>query len=198
MYWIGIRGERWWWSIFTEAVDVSIKNSWILYRCVNKDIFLFDSRRSVVRYYLKSYKNLPNHSQNSFSTKGGSIDCGASDSIRIDGYMHLIQATYRDQRRRYAGVGCSSRVRTECKSAIWVSASPALPLFTNTETVTKILIRHNIACAIPENEFNNIILLSLFAIRTVILISLCFVVLMRIFSLGELCSRIRPVVPYGH
>ena len=72
----------------------------LMYRCVNKDISLLDFRRSVVQYYLKKYRNLPDHSQNRLSTKESSIDCGASDSIRIDGYMHLIQATSGDQRRR--------------------------------------------------------------------------------------------------
>ena len=68
-YRIGIRGEKLWWSIFTWGVDVSMQNSWILYRCVNKDISLLDFRRSVVQYYLKMYRNLPYHPQNRFSTK---------------------------------------------------------------------------------------------------------------------------------
>ena len=42
------------------------------------------------------------------------------------------------------------------------------------------------------------IYLFMFVIRSVVLISLCFVALMRNFSLGELCSHIRPVVPHGH
>ena len=71
-----------------------------MYRCVNKDKFLLDFRRSFVQYCLKRYKNLRNHSQSRFSTKGSSIDSGTSDSVRMDGYVHLIQATSGDQRRR--------------------------------------------------------------------------------------------------
>ena len=47
-YRIGFRGEKWWWSIFTWGVDVSMQNSWILYGCVNKDIPLLNFMRSVV------------------------------------------------------------------------------------------------------------------------------------------------------
>ena len=112
-----------------------MQNSWILYRCVNRDIFLLDFRKSVAQYYLKRYRNLSNHPQNRLSTKGSSIDCGASDSIRLDGYMHLIQVTSGDQRKRCVGVSCSSRVRIKCKKCNLVSASPALLIFTNTETV---------------------------------------------------------------
>ena len=47
-YRIGIRGNKWWWSIFTWGVDVSMQNSWILYCGVTKDISLLDFRRSAV------------------------------------------------------------------------------------------------------------------------------------------------------
>ena len=75
-YRIGIRGEKWWWSIFTWGVDVSIENSWIQYGCFNKDISLLDFMRSVVKYYLKKYRNLSDHSENRFCTEECSIDCG--------------------------------------------------------------------------------------------------------------------------
>ena len=107
----------WWWSIYTRGVDVSIQNSWIPYRNVNKDIPLLEFRRSNVKYYLRRSKNLPDHPHNRFSTKESSIDFGVSDSIRLDGYMHLIQATSEDRKRRFAGVGCSSRVQTERKKS---------------------------------------------------------------------------------
>ena len=114
-YRMGVRGKKWWWSTFTWEVDVSIPNTWNLYRNVYKDISLLVFRRSVVQYYLRRYRHLPDHPHIRFSTKESSIDCGVSVSIRLDGYMHLIQVTSWDQRRRFAGVGCLSRVRTECK-----------------------------------------------------------------------------------
>ena len=75
-YRIGIRCEKWWWLIFTLEVDLSMQNSWFVYRCVKKDISLLDFRRSVVQYYLRRYQNLPDHSQNRICTKESSIDCG--------------------------------------------------------------------------------------------------------------------------
>ena len=97
---------------------------------------LLDFRRSVVQCYLERYRNLPDHPQNGFSTKESSIDFSVSDSIRLDGYMHLIQATTWDQiRRRCAAVGYLSKFEPNVNSALCVSASPAFPLFTNSETV---------------------------------------------------------------
>ena len=109
--------------------------SWVPYCGVNKDISLLNFRKSVMQYYLKAYRSLPNHPHNRFFAKESSIDCSVSDYNRLNGYINFIQVTFRDHNRRCAGAGCSSRVRTKCKNAIWVTASPALPLFTNSNTV---------------------------------------------------------------
>ena len=79
-YRIGIRGKKGWWSIFTWGVDVSMQNSWNMYRGVNKDIFLLNFTIRFVQYYLKRYRNISDHHHSRFSTKKGSIDCGVSDS----------------------------------------------------------------------------------------------------------------------
>ena len=79
-YRIGIRGKKGWWSIFTWGVDVSMQNSWILYRDVNIGIFLLNFMIRFVQYYLKRYRNISDHHHSRFSTKKGSIDCGVSDS----------------------------------------------------------------------------------------------------------------------
>ena len=113
-YRMGFPGKKWWSSIFTREVDVSIQNSWILYRNVDRDISLLDFRRSVVQYYLRRYRNLPDHPHIRLPTKESSIDCGVPVFITLDGYMHFIQVTSGNQRRRFAGVWYSSRVRTDC------------------------------------------------------------------------------------
>ena len=68
-YRVGIRGKKWWLSIFTWEADVSIQNSWILFRNVNIDIFLSDFRRSFAQYYFKKYINHSGHPYTRLFTK---------------------------------------------------------------------------------------------------------------------------------
>ena len=81
-----------------------MQHSWVLYCSVNKDISLLDFRRSVVQYYLKGYRSLPDHPLNRFSTKESYTDSCVSDSSRLNSYMHLVKATSGDQKRRCADV----------------------------------------------------------------------------------------------
>ena len=104
-----------------------MQDSWILYRCVNKEVYLLNFRRSVVQYYSKRSTNLLDHPQNRISTKESSIDCGFQTpsgntatctsfkrhlGIKEDGAQVL------DARQEF---------EQNVKSTIWVSASPAFP-----------------------------------------------------------------------
>ena len=108
-------------------------------------------------------------SARSSSKKDLYINCRTPDFIRIDGYMHLIQATTGDQIRQCAGVGCSSNVRTECKKfnlGLCIACFTPFHEHWNSHIffkTTRISIRRNIALDIPEKEFINIFLLSFFA-----------------------------------
>ena len=95
---------------------------------------------------------------------------GVSVSIRLDGYMHHVQVTSRVQRRQFAGVGCTPRVRTEFKKynlGLCIACFASFHerwnshLFSKT---TRISIWRNIAFDIQEKEFITILFLSLFVI----------------------------------
>lgn len=51
-YRIGIRSKKWWWCIFTYLLDVTVSNSWILYkRANNSKISQLDFRRNITQTY---------------------------------------------------------------------------------------------------------------------------------------------------
>lgn len=50
-YRIGTRGKKWWWSIFTYLIDVSVQNAWLLHRKGSSDLSQLQFRRSIVNRY---------------------------------------------------------------------------------------------------------------------------------------------------
>ena len=114
-YRISIRGKKWWWCIFTWLIDASINNAWILHRkstSMQSDQLSF--RRELAMTYLKSYGVLPQIGGRP-STSKNSVSCNrVSDSLRYNGLNHLLTYTPNKKRRRCAGEGCSSIVRTMC------------------------------------------------------------------------------------
>ena len=58
-YRIGVRGKKWWWSLFTWLIDVSINNAWILMKNCGSTITLLGFRREIVETYLTTYRCLP-------------------------------------------------------------------------------------------------------------------------------------------
>ena len=159
-YRIGVRGKKWGWSIFPWEVDVSMQKSWILYRCVNKEISLLDFRRSVTQWYSKRHRNLPDHRHNKFSKKESSIDCGVGlHQARRLHAPHSSDATSGDQKRLCVGFGCSPRVQTECKKCILgLCIAGFAPFYEQWNShllskTTRISIRRNFALDIPENEW---------------------------------------------
>ena len=58
-YRIGIRGKKWWWLIFSNYVDVSIVNTWKLWRVVHptESMSLLKFRREVSVTYLRASKS---------------------------------------------------------------------------------------------------------------------------------------------
>lgn len=51
-YRIGMRKRKWWWSIFTWLIDVSIQNAWLLQRKAGmKSMTQFQFRRNIAQHY---------------------------------------------------------------------------------------------------------------------------------------------------
>ncbi len=60
LYRIGIRGKKWWWSIFTWLIDAMGHNAWILYRKSSiSSIKQLEFRRVITQTYLSRYSNPP-------------------------------------------------------------------------------------------------------------------------------------------
>ncbi|KAJ8935787.1 hypothetical protein NQ314_012637 [Rhamnusium bicolor] len=111
-YRIGIRSKKWWWPIFTWFVDFTVMNAWQIHRKSGGRLTQLEFRREITTCYLQSYGTIhkpvgrPRTSKTSLSLNK------ISDDVRYDGINHLVVET--PDRKRCAGEGCSSSVRTMC------------------------------------------------------------------------------------
>ena len=105
-YRIGIRGKKWWWSLFSWLVDVSIQNAWILAKKRGSGQDHLDFRQKVAMSYLSRFQTAPKKS----GLKRLSSRPGFTDA-RYDGTNHLPVPS---NRRRCNADGCSSTVRMAC------------------------------------------------------------------------------------
>lgn len=109
---ISIRSKKWWWSIFTWMLDVSIVNAWTVQRKAGLDITQLEFRREIVQVYLTRFGELPRGPGRSFSL---SSVPGHLNDIRYDKEDHLIVKVPNNKRRRCAAALCKSVGRTMCK-----------------------------------------------------------------------------------
>ena len=110
-YRIGVRGKKWWWSLFTWLIDVSINNAWILMRNCGSTITELDSRREIVETYLTTYRCLPRGGGRPSTSKSGGHVLKSTRYDRID---HFVQAVPFKKRKRCAEETCNSIGRTMC------------------------------------------------------------------------------------
>lgn len=108
-YRIGIRGKKWWWSIFTWLLDVSLQNAWLLYRKKGSSITQREFRREIAMSYLLRYQCLPK------APGRKSLNLPGTHDMRYDGKDHFVQKVPDNKKRRCAGDSCKSIGRTECK-----------------------------------------------------------------------------------
>lgn len=114
-YRIGIRGKKWWWSIFSWIIDVCLHNAWQIHRKSGGRMSQLEFRRSIVQTYLKTYGVPPRGpGRPAISTMSLSFN-RVSDEFRYDGLNHLVTSTPNRKRKRCAGEGCSSHIRTMCQ-----------------------------------------------------------------------------------
>lgn len=113
-YRISIRRKKWWWSIFTWILDVSVVNAWTIYRQY-EPLTQLQFRRQIVQTYLTRY-GLPPKGPGRPATSRSSVTLNrVSDDLRYDGRNHLLVPNENKKRRRCAAEGCSSSVRTKCR-----------------------------------------------------------------------------------
>ena len=110
-YRIGIRGKKWWWSIFTWCLNAAVNNAWRLSSNFRQQSNL-EFRRELVQSYLKTYGE---------PAKGGGRqrvgmkeegDSRVKNSVRYDNMGHFVVEA--EKRRRCAGVQCKAVRTTMC------------------------------------------------------------------------------------
>lgn len=114
-YRISIRRKKWWWAIFTWLLDSSMTNAWDTTRkATSSNISQLDFRREIVQVYLTRYGIAPRGAGRQSTSQTSITLHRISDDVRYDGSQHLLVPNP-DKKRRCAGEGCSSIVRTICK-----------------------------------------------------------------------------------
>lgn len=114
-YRIGIRGKKWYWSIFTWLLDSAMHNAWILFKKSTGELIPnLQFRRQVATTYLTKYGVPPKGAGRPAVALNSLTLNRISDDVRYDRRDHLVQPVPNKKRRRCAGEGCSSVGRTEC------------------------------------------------------------------------------------
>lgn len=113
-YRISVRRKKWWWAIFTWLLDASVVNAWNIYRR-RETISQLDFRRRIVQSYLTKYGVLPKGGGKPATSRSSVTLNRISDDLRYDGRNHLLVPNEGRKRRRCAGEGCSSSIRTKCR-----------------------------------------------------------------------------------
>lgn len=114
-YRIAIRSKKWYWPILTWFIDISVQNAWHLRRSSGNVQPQLDFRREMVQCYLSRYGVQSKGPGRPISSKRSISLSRVSDDIRYDGMDHLVVSTPQKKKRRCAGDGCSSIMRTMCK-----------------------------------------------------------------------------------
>ncbi|KAJ2937338.1 hypothetical protein O0L34_g19219 [Tuta absoluta] len=113
-YRIGFRGKKWWWSIFTYLIDVTICNAWVLSKCAGNSISQLNFRRHIVQTYLLRFQSLPSTGGRPSASKFSKTGCRVSDDIRYDGVGHLLVPCEGGSRRKCALETCTGQNRAQC------------------------------------------------------------------------------------
>lgn len=102
-YRITIQGKKWWWSLWTHMLNVSVVNAWKLHSVVNKQsIDQLDFLRTIVRNYLRNFAK----STCTKMRKPSSVPKGLSQT----GFGHFPQKLENPLRCKV----CHQRVRWKC------------------------------------------------------------------------------------
>lgn len=108
LYRIGIHGKKWWSSIFTWMIDVSIQNAWQLHRVAHPEMPQLDFRRELALYYCGHY-GVPPKSTGNRKRKIAQRD---ASNLRFDNLSHWPK--HIAKRRRCAGENCKASGRNMC------------------------------------------------------------------------------------
>lgn len=128
-YRIGIRGKKWWWCQLTWLIDVCINNGWQLHKKAGGSFQQLNFRREIANNYLKTYGSVPKGPGRPATSRSSITLNRVSDNLRYDRLDHLVESCPGNKRRRCAGEGCSSHVRTMCKKCDVGLCIPCFSIF---------------------------------------------------------------------
>ena len=107
-YRIGIRGKKWWWSLFTWMLDAAVQNAWQIARCRGTSIDQLSFRQELALAYLIMYQVEPK------APGRRRLSIPGKDAMRYDNIGHFVQPLQGHARRKCMGENCKSVVSTEC------------------------------------------------------------------------------------
>ena len=110
-YRIKIRAKKWYFPVFTNAVDMTLVNAHAIYCMANGNIPLLNFRRMVAREYLNMY-SLSNPKKIGRPSYSVSAQQRVPDGIRKDPAGHYLARTLAGKQRKCAV--CKKNVRKQC------------------------------------------------------------------------------------
>ena len=112
LYRIHIKSRKWWFSMFTQFLDVTVANAWRLYQKTSRDksLPLLNARRKIVLSYLSK----PSSSRKRSSRKNSISEKRVSKAIRLDEGNHFVQPIATQRRCAMCGKK-TKRICTRCQ-----------------------------------------------------------------------------------
>jgi len=115
-YRIGVRSKKWYWPILTWIIDVCVQNAWQLRRnSTGSKQPQLEFRRELVQCYITRYGIARKGPGRPLSSKRSLSNSRVPDELRYDRLDHLVINTPDKKKKRCAGEGCTSIMRTMCK-----------------------------------------------------------------------------------
>lgn len=109
-YRIKIRGKKWYFPLFTNAIDVAVYNAYILYSMSHGKLPFLDFKRMIAQNYLKT-KSISNP-KNMGRPSSVSISKRISSTSKA-GPGHIIERTFEGKQRKCAL--CKKNARKQCR-----------------------------------------------------------------------------------
>ena len=103
-YWPLIRNCKWYWALFLYSVEVSLYNSWLLYRSLEENCSFLDHIWSITMSYLQMYRHGKKIIPSAETVSHGScISKRVEQCIRFDGLNHFIGSDEKSSRYPLCG-----------------------------------------------------------------------------------------------
>lgn len=128
-YRIKFRGKKWYFPLFTNAIDVAVVNAHALYVASNESIPLLDFQRKIARTYLKK-ESLSNPKTAGRPSSSVIRRSRIPSDVRFDPVGHLLERTCEGKQRKCAL--CSTNVRKQCRKCNVGLHVDCFPLWHNT------------------------------------------------------------------